>query len=112
MVATIASLIESTQTNLVKFFQSAFHRGNGCYTTLIFPSIQTVMTFSPLFIAAMVATVYNEDGSLVYRAFSPLFIAAMVATKRVYGRRKRGIGFQSAFHRGNGCYFESQTGCH
>ena len=62
-------------------FQSAFHRGNGCYQFdgTIGDSID-IMTFSPLFIAAMVATIpKTADPSTI-------------------------PNFQSAFHRGNGCY--------
>ena len=86
-------------------FQSAFHRGNGCYKgrmaaphnldglSVRFSSRQWLLptihaqikdievTFSPLFIAAMVATYPPpESHSASTRPFSPLFIAAMVAT--------------------------------
>ena len=41
-------------------------------------------------------------------AFSPLFIAAMVATIVVRVDAKTFRHFQSAFHRGNGCYMPRQ----
>ena len=42
---------------------------------------------------------------VVCRAFSPLFIAAMVATQLDSAIDDIGkSGFQSPFHRGNGCY--------
>ena len=40
----------------------------------------------------------------VYSTFSPLFIAAMVATAHLLFYQQTFQVFQSAFHRGNGCY--------
>ena len=37
-------------------------------------------------------------------SFSPLFIAAMVATVGAHNQTFPKVTFQSAFHRGNGCY--------
>ena len=92
-------------------FQSAFHRGNGCYTiigwvyhkcklwlSVRFSSRQWLLrklvgavilsrraTFSPLFIAAMVATcIMFVMMPTSYLPFSPLFIAAMVATMLIF----------------------------
>ena len=64
-----------------------------------------VFSFSPLFIAAMVATEPAETALTPKTAFSPLFIAAMVATANALGCGTRIRYFQSAFHRGNGCYY-------
>ena len=90
---------------LPTFFQSPFHRGNGCYFggervlwhvrrlsvpfssgQWLLPWLLTFMllvedTFSPLFVGAMVAT-YNRR--MYQRSFSPLFIGAMVATKFIH----------------------------
>ena len=103
MVAT--SLVNSTPLSMSIRFQSAFHRGNGCYPdhTLIKPGLLNLsvrfssrqwlllmspfwsdnphLAFSPLFIAAMVATQELLVESIKHKwPFSPLFIAAMVAT--------------------------------
>ena len=43
-------------TILECYFQSAFHRGNGCYYKFRCMTDSTMAAFSPLFIAAMVAT--------------------------------------------------------
>ena len=83
----------------IHVFQSAFHRGNGCYITCGPAGSSTLEgdSFSPLFIAAMVATISFEidfqaaamctGSTLTHNAesFSPLFIAAMVATLEVNG---------------------------
>ena len=61
-------------------FQSAFHRGNGCYTNGSITDKFQVVTFSPLFIAALTATVVRS----AYKVQSKYF--------------------QSAFHRGIECY--------
>ena len=110
-------------------FQSAFHRGNGCYskyiwhspragpfsplfiaamvaTTTKYPQRLTRKAFSPLFIAAMVATILWNLAEFGLPSFSPLFIAAMVATNPKNSMiAVQKLIFQSAFHRGNGCYF-------
>ena len=61
-------------------FQSAFHRGNGCYRGGVKCQSRQPRAFSPLFIAAMVATRLFGRTPSVTNTFSPLFIAAMVAT--------------------------------
>ena len=61
-----------------------------------------LIPFSPLFIAAMVATDYSLPVSVIDAPFSPLFIAAMVATGTDGADGAVGSTFQSAFHRGNG----------
>ena len=57
-------------------FQSAFHRGNGCYAQYACLGHTHFVPFSPLFIAAMVDLI----AVLAYKILCPLFIAAMVAT--------------------------------
>ena len=154
MVATNCSAFSSS---IQGYFQSAFHRGNGCYNMQWRDWLCHFSTFSPLFIAAMVATCGRGSVAGSLPTFSPLFIAAMVATLNwmqravchlvlsvrfssrqwlllcngavviskthpfsplfiaamvatLYGRRfdrSAQTGFQSAFHRGNGCYFSA-----
>ncbi len=58
-----------------------FRRGNGCYYNFGMESSNFLWTFSPLFIAAMVAT-------------------QLLALEIVDAAR-----FQSPFRRGNGCYW-------
>ena len=61
--------------------------------------------FSPLFIAALTATNRSHEG--IGRrciAFSPLFIAALTATSRWISAESCRNVFQSAFHRGTHCY--------
>ena len=65
-------------------FQSAFHRGNGCYYSAPTAGRQ-VRTFSPLFVGAMVATYDNTTLKLWLDTF------------------------QSPFRRGNGCYNRAIT---
>ena len=65
-------------------FQSAFHRGNGCYNIIILSAKSGIAAFSPLFIAAMVATINQKSSGNFALSFSPLFIAAMVATTSLY----------------------------
>ena len=101
MVATNA---QSAKGITYYVFQSAFHRGNGCYNLpqphlvidlhlsvrfssrqwllLIVPNLdrRPDRSFSPLFIAAMVATNAETNTPAARKSFSPLFIAAMVAT--------------------------------
>ena len=66
----------------------------------------TMQPFSPLFIGAMVATCQYDTKIVTENTFSPLFIGAMVATST--GRLTGWVApvFQSPFHRGNGCYFD------
>ena len=110
-------------------FQSPFHRGNGCYylikqyermfaqLSVRFSSRQWLLLLSYISghrvrqlsvrfsSAAMVATRKRgtPSGHVTF-LFSPLFIAAMVATLKVQGCAPISFCFQSAFHRGNGCY--------
>ena len=71
-------------------FQSAFHRGNGCYRDRKFAKFIDRANSSHqgeasvrLFIAAMVATMrYSYKEAVGNVSFSPLFIGAMVATKQ------------------------------
>ena len=88
----------------LEIFQSPFRRGNGCYFTFRPESLSSKLSFSPLFVGAMVATRdcagvagYPASfqspfrrGNGCYLAFSP------EATSLV--------PFQSPFRRGNGCY--------
>ena len=60
-------------------FQSAFHRGTHCYARLMGFGLVFGLTFSPLFIAALTATLSVGD-VITSLAFSPLFIAALTAT--------------------------------
>ena len=84
-------------------FQSPFHRGNGCNSTLFSPKTSP-FTFSPLFIGAMVVTIPSHDRrGIMYITFSPLFIGAMVVTASERHLQTRSRCFQSPFHRGNGC---------
>ena len=87
------------------------------------------LSFSPLFIGAMVATPGTSTGGRGYslsvpfssgqwllpscylleseavKTFSPLFIGAMVATYHHYCSPRHTIPtFSPPFHRGNGCY--------
>ena len=86
-------------------FQSAFHRGNGCYQS--FMQHQTLETFSPLFIGAMVAT-NNAYLSVRFSSRQWLLLHAfIVVSGQTHGfilHFATGHNFQSAFHRGNGCY--------
>ena len=61
-------------------FQSPFRRGNGCYYVTYVRCIIADFTFSPLFVGAMVATMWYFMNCLIPKTFSPLFIGAMVAT--------------------------------
>ena len=95
----------AVSNRLYATFQSAFHRGIGCYNVFLVgvhqfdyylsvrfssrhrlllphPTGIAIMgyTFSPLFIGAMVATLEYGDDWQDYWTFSPLFIGAMVAT--------------------------------
>ena len=63
------------------FFQSPFHRGNGCYIFTGTLGEVKLDAFSPLFIGAMVATAHQKYVAVVFGSFSPLFIGAMVATR-------------------------------
>ena len=90
------------------YFQSPFHRGNGCYKLNGYWRLYKYANpFSPLFIGAMVATRLELSNIyLTLKPFSPLFIGAMVATMVLlqYTTGDLWIVFQSPFHRGNGCY--------
>ena len=123
---------------LESHFQSAFHRGNGCYghdivrarlpcqyvwLSVRFSSRQWLLhfysqrpcparlyvAFSPLFIAAMVATHACGAGvSMILRSLSVRFssrqwLLPLKPAPNSVEERYRLI-FQSAFHRGNGCY--------
>ena len=89
----------------LRFFQSAFHRGSGCYYRITLQDSEAFAAFSPLFIAAVVVTRdYSADGCVIDTSFSPLFIAAVVVTHRTGAHRDKRHTFQSAFHRGSGCY--------
>ena len=63
------------------------------------------MTFSPLFIAAMVATYFSQMGRIGAIGF---FQSAFHRGNGCYEisnlKHLRLKAFQSAFHRGNGCY--------
>ena len=93
-----------------------------------------LIAFSPLFIAALTATFLDtgkrHNLSLSVRfssrhslllcnwsftckqliAFSPLFIAALTATLSAGRCGLHGRAFQSAFHRGSGCYGSAVDG--
>ena len=56
-------------------------------TVIEFPTPTTADTFSPLFIGAMVATLVGGIGRYLQHAFSPLFIGAMVATDLLISSR-------------------------
>ena len=43
-------------------------------------------------------------GRVKLLTFSPLFIGAMVATEALHHGAREIVDFQSPFHRGNGCY--------
>ena len=76
MVVTLSALQEMVSEAV---FQSPFHRGNGCNGLATARWLLASLTFSPLFIGAMVVT----KASL---------------TMNIYF-----VCFQSPFHRGNGC---------
>ena len=112
-------------------FQSPFHRGNGCNEGFNVEFLDCIITFSPLFIGAMVVTLFGQNHRIAHStfqspfhrgngcnfwgrrrrrfwgwAFSPLFIGAMVVTPvRVHAKGGIHWLFQSPFHRGNGCNF-------
>ena len=67
-------------------FQSAFHRGTHCYWERAKSTV---------------------DGLV---SFSPLFIAALTATTGASRRSARSLRFQSAFHRGTHCYYKLRLG--
>ena len=69
-----------------------------------------ILTFSPLFIGAMVATLHGLLQVVHFPPFSPLFIGAMVATAMEIPSGGFRCIFQSPFHRGNGCYFTMACG--
>ena len=85
-------------------FQSAFHRGIHCYSCGDLPSVP----------ARFLSVRFSSRHSLLRRqqspmnqhgfTFSPLFIAAFTATFFRKKSEKRGVHFQSAFHRGIHCY--------
>ena len=80
-IAAMVATLEQNRIRLYYCFQSAFHRGNGCYKGILsIAKISPDNTFSPLFIAAMVATTYKIKSSDDLERLSVLFIAAMVAT--------------------------------
>ena len=91
-----------------KRFQSAFHRGNGCYFE--YPSRRNdgSYSFSPLFIAAMVATLNILAVVMTAHILSVRFssrqwlLLGMCKGELLYFN-----DFQSAFHRGNGCYIST-----
>ena len=96
----------STMASCTKGFQSPFRRGNGCYGLnsdgkLSYPNLSVpfssgqwlllnklhsqflnAITFSPLFVGAMVATPTPAPIAAPFGPFSPLFVGAMVATSR------------------------------
>ena len=85
-------------------FQSAFHRGNGCYQAYLDLGLVkkplSVRFSSRQWLLPHVGRISRQP----HRPFSPLFIAAMVATLPESGDPEFISHFQSAFHRGNGCY--------
>ena len=114
-------------------FQSPFHRGNGCYYKMSRRRWATTWRLSVPFSSGqwlLLQTVLRACANCL--TFSPLFIGAMVATNRHFRRRLRRNRilsvrfssrqwllltdeskwcqehfFQSPFHRGNGCYWGS-----
>ena len=94
----------------MRFFQSPFRRGNGCYESALASSLNLSIAFSPLFVGAMVATTKWALSRSVWHAFSPLFVGAMVATLCGFLCVENGFCFQSPFRRGNGCYERVRTG--
>ena len=75
-------------------FQSPFHRGNGCYYISISALPSLLTSFSPLFIGAMVAT----GGAAVGAQITLTCLLSHSLSVRLI-----------AFHRGNGCYHESEA---
>ena len=57
----IGAMVATTTGEMVSgvewYFQSPFHRGNGCYLLVAGQGRRSILAFSPLFIGAMVATV-------------------------------------------------------
>ncbi len=93
-------------------FQSAFHRGRGCYLLELYENEPIEESFSPLFIAVEVVTMKNPSISITtYGTFSPLFIAVEVVTQVEKSSRLDLRIFQSAFHRGRGCYSRCPVAC-
>ena len=114
-------------------FQSAFHRGNGCYKRIMQALQYVIQTqfFSVRFSSRqwlLLDIKPNQSAGITLNAFSPLFIGAMVATTNAIERHGvpncLSVRFSSRqwlllysdlyrshysclsvpFHRGNGCY--------
>ena len=86
-------------------FQSPFHRGNGCYISVMRGESRVDCPFSPLFIGAMVATLFDASRS----SFAFDFQSPFHRGNGCYKDKNKLIicqptDFQSPFHRGNGCY--------
>ena len=113
----IAAMVATQTIHRIRFaacavvFQSAFHRGNGCYFGKLPNTVyEYVLGLSVRFSSRqwLLRLLTGKESNIAYlrKSFSPLFIAAMVATPKaeiVFGKLAR-LFFQSAFHRGNGCY--------
>ena len=66
--------------------------------------------FSPLFIAVEVVTQRRRRPRRNLPPFSPLFIAVEVVTADIPPLNVSVVTFQSAFHRGRGCYDTTRRG--
>ena len=101
MVVTVDG-VTSTRTNAV--FQSPFHRGNGCNTRPTGPDTRRLSFFQSPFHRGNGCNRNEHLSQSVDRlSFSPLFIGAMVVTSRFLAKGIDYLRFQSPFHRGNGC---------
>ena len=88
-------------------FQSPFHRGNGCYENIFKYDGCSSVSFSPLFIGAMVATNYHQRYHRSSRQLSVPFSSGQWLLRTHYSFSEVQSDFQSPFHRGNGCYHPS-----
>ena len=86
-----------------QFFQSAFHRGSGCYRNSNRNRRIEYETFSPLFIAAVVVT-QQPMRHVVISNLSVRFSSRQWLLRVKDGVVYLSVTFQSAFHRGSGCY--------
>ena len=129
-IGAMAATAISVSILMLKFFQSPFHRGNGCYQKHRKKHGDSLCSFSPLFIGAMAATGATNDEALLIIKLSVPFSSGQWLLRMLIERRITIHGplsvpfssgqwlllllpkklrysmrcFQSPFHRGNGCY--------
>ena len=69
------------------FFQSPFHRGNGCYLNISSAYARRLETFQSPFHRGNGCYASISTTSVPSTSFSPLFIGAMVATVEIHNRQ-------------------------